>query len=247
MWLGVVSLFPEMFDSIIDYGVSGRAVDKQLIKLNFWNPRDFAEDKHRTVDDRPFGGGPGMVMKVAPLLAAILAAKDAAEKEGLSPKVIYLSPQGSLLRQESVEGLSQLESIIFIAGRYEGIDERVITSLVDEEWSIGDYVLSGGELAAMVFIDSLARCIPGVLGHEESAKFDSFSSGNKGLLDCPHYTRPEEILGEKVPDVLLSGHHEKIKQWRLKQSIERTLNRRPDILHKLDLDEAALAILKSLQ
>lgn len=238
MWLGVVSLFPGMFDAVTEYGVTGRAVKKELLSLEFWNPRDFATDKHRTVDDRPYGGGPGMLMKVQPLRDAILAAK---EKAGPDAKVIYMSPQGRPLDQEGVRELSQRDRIVIVAGRYEGIDERVVETLIDEEWSIGDYVLSGGELAALTLIDSVSRLVPGVLGHEDSAEEDSFSDG---LLDCPHYTRPEQVDDLEVPDVLLSGNHEAIRRWRLQQSLGRTWLRRPDLLEKVDLDDERQALLE---
>lgn len=238
MWLGIVSLFPGMFDAVTEYGVTGRAVKKELLQLEFWNPRDFATDKHHTVDDRPYGGGPGMLMKVEPLRDAILAAKAAA---GPDTKVIYMSPQGRPLDQQGVLELSSRERMVIIAGRYEGIDERVVETLVDEEWSIGDYVLSGGELAALTLIDSVSRMVPGVLGHEDSAEEDSFASG---LLDCPHYTRPEEIDGQVVPDVLLSGNHAAIRRWRLQQSLGRTWLRRPDLLEKVDLDDERQALLE---
>lgn len=238
MWLGVVSLFPGMFDAVTEYGVTGRAVKKELLSLEFWNPRDFATDKHRTVDDRPYGGGPGMLMKVQPLRDAILAAK---EKAGPDARVIYMSPQGRPLDQNGVRELSQRDRMVIVAGRYEGIDERVVETLIDEEWSIGDYVLSGGELAALTLIDSVSRLVPGVLGHEASAEEDSFSDG---LLDCPHYTRPEDIDGLEVPDVLLSGNHEAIRRWRLQQSLGRTWLRRPDLLEKVDLDDERQALLE---
>lgn len=228
MWIGVVSLFPEMFDAISRYGVTGRAVTQGLLELEFWNPRDYATDRHRTVDDRPYGGGPGMLMKVETLRQAIHAARDKAEAHAGRPaKVIYLSPQGRVLDQRGVQALVDAGPLVVVAGRYEGIDERVVEADIDEEWSIGDYVLSGGELPAMVLIDAAARLVPGVLGHRDSALEDSF---NDGLLDCPHYTRPEEIDGRKVPDVLLSGHHGEIKRWRAKQSLGRTWLRRPDLL-----------------
>ncbi|MDR5906272.1 tRNA (guanosine(37)-N1)-methyltransferase TrmD [Franzmannia qiaohouensis] len=228
MWIGVVSLFPEMFDAISRYGVTGRAVKQGLLELEFWNPRDYATDKHRTVDDRPYGGGPGMLMKVDTLRAAIHAARDRAQvASGRPAKVIYLSPQGRVLDQQGVQELASGGPLVVVAGRYEGIDERVVEADIDEEWSIGDYVLSGGELPAMVLIDAAARLVPGVLGHQDSALEDSF---NDGLLDCPHYTRPEAIDGRRVPDVLLSGHHGEIRRWRLKQSLGRTWQRRPELL-----------------
>jgi len=231
MWLGVITLFPDMFKAITEQGVTGRAVKQGLIQLQCWNPRDFTHDKHRTVDDRPYGGGPGMLMMVQPLRDAIDAAQAAA---GGDAKVIYLSPQGRRLDQTGVLELSTNEKLILICGRYEGIDERIIQSLVDEEWSIGDYVLSGGELPAMTLIDAVSRFVPGVLGKQASAEQDSFADG---LLDCPHYTRPENLDGETVPSVLLSGNHEKIKRWRLEQSLLRTQTRRPDLLINLALTD----------
>ncbi len=228
MWIGVVSLFPEMFEAISRHGVTGRAVEKGRIALEFWNPRDYAADRHRTVDDRPYGGGPGMLMKVETLRAAIYAARERAEQAtGQRPRVIYLSPQGRRLDQAGVQELASGPPLVVVAGRYEGIDERVVEADIDEEWSIGDYVLSGGELPAMVLIDAAARLVPGVLGHQDSAVEDSF---NDGLLDCPHYTRPEQIGERCVPEVLLSGNHGAIRRWRLKQSLGRTWLRRPDLL-----------------
>ncbi|ACJ30448.1 tRNA (guanine-N1)-methyltransferase [Shewanella piezotolerans WP3] len=229
MWLGVVTLFPEMFRAVTDFGVTGRAVSKGLLEMQTWNPRDFTHDKHKTVDDRPYGGGPGMLMMVQPLRDAIHAAKAAAGKEA---KVIYLSPQGRKLTQQGVEELAKSSSLVLVCGRYEGVDERIIQTEVDEEWSIGDYVLSGGELPAMTLIDSVSRLVPGVLGKKASAEQDSFSDG---LLDCPHYTRPESMDGLDVPAVLLSGNHEHIRRWRLQQSLGRTLLRRPELLENLAL------------
>lgn len=230
MWCGIVSLFPEMFRALTDFGVVRRGVEQGLLKIQCWNPRDFAEEKHQTVDDRPYGGGPGMVMKVHPLRDAIQAARTAS---GGNPKVIYLTPQGNRVDQTCIrQTASEADPLIFVAGRYEGIDERLLALEIDEEWSIGDYVLSGGELAAMVVIDALARWIPGVLGHQESALLDSFSDG---LLDCPHYTRPEVVDGLRVPEVLLQGNHAVIERWRLKQKLGRTWLRRSDLLEKLDL------------
>lgn len=230
MWIGVVSLFPDMFRAISENGVTGRAIKNNLLSIQCWNPRDFTFDKHRTVDDRPYGGGPGMLMMVQPLRDAISAAKQAATDAGHKAKVIYLSPQGQRLDHCGAELLSDSQALILVAGRYEGIDERVIESLVDEEWSVGDYVLSGGELPAMILIDAVVRFVPGVLGHAQSAEQDSFA---EGLLDCPHYTRPEVLDGKQVPSVLLSGDHEKIRLWRLKQSLLRTRKRRPDLLTNL--------------
>lgn len=229
MWFGVVTLFPEMFEAITRFGVSGRAVKNGLIQLQCWSPRDFTHDKHRTVDDRPYGGGPGMLMKVQPLRDAIQAAKDAAEGE---VKVIYLSPQGRKLDHKGVQELAEQKRLILVAGRYEGIDERLLETDIDEEWSLGDFVLSGGELPAMTLIDAVSRLVPGVLGHQNSATEDSFCDG---LLDCPHYTRPEQLDGMDVPEVLLSGNHEEIRRWRLKQQLGRTWQRRPDLLENLEL------------
>ncbi|MCG9695956.1 tRNA (guanosine(37)-N1)-methyltransferase TrmD [Shewanella sp. Isolate11] len=237
MWLGVVTLFPEMFRAVTDFGVTGRAVSNGLLELQTWNPRDFTHDKHRTVDDRPYGGGPGMLMMVQPLRDAIHAAKAAA---GDKAKVIYLSPQGRKLTQQGVEELAKSERLILVCGRYEGIDERIIQTEVDEEWSIGDYVLSGGELPAMTLIDSVSRLVPGVLGKQASAEQDSFSDG---LLDCPHYTRPESLDGIDVPDVLLSGNHEHIRRWRLQQSLGRTLLRRPELFENLALTDEQTKLL----
>lgn len=231
LWLGVITLFPEMFDAITQQGVISRAIKNGTIEFNAWNPRDFTHDRHSTVDDRPYGGGPGMLMMVQPLTDAIRAAKTAA---GEGAKVIYLSPQGKKLDHEGVKQLAQNKKLVLVAGRYEGIDERVIQSEIDEEWSIGDFVLSGGELPAMTLIDSVSRMIPGVLGHNLSAEQDSFADG---LLDCPHYTRPEVLADQRVPDVLLSGNHEKIRQWRLKQSLGRTWLRRPDLINNLALTD----------
>lgn len=229
MWFGVISLFPEMFRALTDYGVSGRAVKQGRVSVSCWNPRDFTHDNYQTVDDRPYGGGPGMLMKIQPLQDAIQAAKAAA---GDGAKVIYLSPQGRKLDQQGVLELVRNDKLILVAGRYEGIDERLIEHEIDEEWSLGDFVLSGGELAAMTLMDAVIRLVPGVLGHEQSAQQDSFM---EGLLDCPHYTRPEVYEGQAVPEVLLSGNHEKIRQWRLKQSLGRTWQRRPDLLDALEL------------
>ncbi|MGY5452275.1 tRNA (guanosine(37)-N1)-methyltransferase TrmD [Agarivorans sp. MS3-6] len=237
LWVGIVSLFPEMFNAISEYGVTGRAVKRGLIKIECWNPRDFTHDRHRTVDDRPYGGGPGMLMMVQPLRDAIHAAKQAA---GDGVKVIYMSPQGRTLKQDGVMELAQQQKLIIVAGRYEGIDERLIQAEVDEEWSIGDYVLSGGELPAMNMIDAVSRLIPGVLGDKASAEQDSFSDG---LLDCPHYTRPEVLDGQAVPQVLLSGNHKKIDEWRYKQALGRTYLRRPELLENLALTDKQEKIL----
>ena len=224
MQIAIVSLFPEMFSAVSELGVTGRAVDQGKVALNHINPRSFTTDRHRTVDDRPYGGGPGMLMKIDPLQQAISAARASLNGE---PKVVYLSPQGRQLDHSKTVELAALDSLVLVAGRYEGVDERLIQSAVDEEISIGDYVLSGGELPAMVLIDAITRQLPGVLGHELSAQEDSYADG---LLDCPHYTRPEVFEGREVPEVLLSGDHEKIRRWRLKQALGRTLERRPDLL-----------------
>ena len=230
----VITLFPEMIEQMCEFGVLGRAIKRGIIKLSCWNPRDYTQDRHRTVDDRPYGGGPGMLMKVQPLADAIDAAK---QQAGEDAKVIYLSPQGQLLNQQAVINMAdrpEQKELILIAGRYEGIDERLIKQYVDEEWSIGDYVLSGGEMPALIMIDAVARMLPGVLGDADSAQQDSFM---EGLLDCPHYTRPEEVNGQVVPDVLLSGDHKKIDRWRKKQALGRTWLRRPDLLESLQLND----------
>ena len=227
----LISLFPELIQQAAAFGVLGRAIKQQQLKLRCFNPRDYTEDKHRTVDDRPYGGGPGMLMKVEPLAKAIRAAKDEANENA---KVVYLSPQGQQLNQQLVvDTAARQKDLILIAGRYEGIDERLIESLIDEEWSIGDYVLSGGEFAALVVVDAITRLIPGVLGDDESAIQDSFMHG---LLDCPHYTRPELVDDQPVPKVLLSGDHKAIKRWRLKQALGRTWLRRPDLLDAMRKD-----------
>jgi tRNA (guanine37-N1)-methyltransferase len=224
MRIAVVSLFPEMFEAVSRYGVTGRAVEEGQLELVFRNPRDYAVDRHRTVDDRPYGGGPGMLMKIDTLEAAIASAREALATPG---RVIYLSPQGRRFDHEAAKELAAEPGMVLVAGRYEGVDERLLDVEVDEELSIGDYVLSGGELAAMVVIDAVSRQLPGVLGHALSAAEDSFADG---LLDCPHYTRPEEYKGRRVPDVLLSGNHAMIRRWRLKQALARTMERRPDLL-----------------
>jgi len=238
MQIQVVSLFPELIMSGVSAGVVGRAVQAGLAHVGTIDPRDFASDRHRTVDDRPYGGGPGMLMKVEPLRSAISLARQRAP-EG-SP-VIYLSAQGTVYKQTRAQELSRLPGIILVAGRYEGVDERLIEQEVDEELSIGDYVLSGGELPALVVIDSVLRLLPGVLGDEQSAVQDSFT---EGLLDCPHYTRPEEIDGMRVPEVLLGGNHEDIRRWRLKQALGRTWMRRPDLLSRLELNAEQQELLK---
>ena len=237
MHIGVVSLFPQMVSAIGEYGVVGRAATRGLISLGFENPRDHTNDAHRTVDDRPYGGGPGMVMKYEPVAAAIESAKGKAP-DGCP--VVYLSPQGQVFDQAMAKRFSALPGLVFLAGRYEGIDERLIETHIDEEVSLGDFVLSGGEIAAMAMIDAVVRLLPGVLGDDESAAQDSFM---EGLLDHPHFTRPEEVAGSKVPDVLLSGDHAKIAKWRYKQALGRSFVRRPDLLKKLDLDDEQQTLL----
>lgn len=238
MRIDVVTLFPPMFEALSAYGVTGRAVERGIVELGLWNPRDYTHDRHRTVDDRPYGGGPGMLMKVQPLRDAIHDAR--AAQQGAS-HVVYLSPQGRPLDQAGVRELAAHEHLVLIAGRYEGVDERLIETEVDEEWSIGDYVLSGGELAAMVVIDAITRLLPGALGHEESAQQDSFS---EGVLDHPHYTRPESFEGMPVPAVLLSGDHAAIARWREKQALGRTWLRRPELLARAQLSEREQQLLQ---
>jgi len=230
MRIDLVTLFPQMVIDLLGYGVTGRALESGVFDLGVWNPRDYTQDRHRTVDDRPFGGGPGMVMKIEPLRQAIAAARQA----NSAAKVVYMSPQGRRFDQPLAREVAQQPGLILVAGRYEGIDERLIELEVDEEWSIGDYVLSGGETAAMVVVDAVTRLLPGALGHQDSAEQDSFSVG---LLDCPHYTRPENYQGMQVPPVLLSGDHAAIRRWRLKQSLGRTWLRRPDLLQDMSLDK----------
>lgn len=224
----VVTLFPEMFDALADHGITRRALDEKRFELHTWDPRDFTADNYRRVDDRPYGGGPGMVMLAEPLLAAIEAAKRRQRDAGVErPKVLLMSPQGERLTEALVRELADEPGLVFIAGRYEGVDERVVQRCVDREVSIGDYVTSGGELPAMVAIDCLVRRLPGSLNDAESASQDSFSAG---LLDWPHYTRPEEWKEARVPDVLLSGNHAAIARWRRKQALGRTFDRRPDLI-----------------
>lgn len=230
MRFDVVTLFPQMIVEAVRYGVTGTAIVNGTVDLKIWNPRDYASNRHRTVDDRPYGGGPGMVMKYQPLRDAIHAAKADAKQ---SAKVIYVSPQGRQLTQNSVEAFASNQRLILIAGRYEGIDERVCDAEVDEEWSIGDYILSGGELAALVVIDAVTRLLPNVLGNDESHLQDSYVNG---ILDYPHYTRPLIIDEMKVPDILQNGNHAEIGRWRKKQALGRTWQRRPDLLERCLLD-----------
>ena len=240
MDIHVISIFPDMFKAVTEQGVVGRAIKQDILSLSIYNPRDFADNKHRKVDDRPFGGGPGMVMMPEPLVKAIAAAKSASLEKGSAPKVVYLSPQGARFDHARAQQVVRQQSVILLAGRYEGIDERVIKHYVDEEWSIGDFVLSGGELPAMLVVDAVARLLPMSLGNSESAEQDSFA---QGLLDCPHYTRPENFAGEQVPSVLTGGDHKAIKRWRMQQSLGRTWLRRPDLLNKIDLTDEQVQLL----
>lgn len=232
MHLGVITIFPEMF-SCLQYGVCGRAIEHGLAEVTLWNPRDWSTRPHRQADDKPYGGGPGMVMMYEPLHGAITHARSQMPKQSL---IVYLSPQGKQVKQRDLNEIATAQQpVIFLAGRYEGIDERVIEHHVDEEWSLGDFVLSGGELAAMVYIDAIVRLLPGALGNPGSAVNDSFMSG---LFDHPHYTRPESIQGMTVPDVLRNGNHQEIQRWRKKQALGRTWFRRPDLMDALNLNEA---------
>ena len=241
MRIDVITLFPESLEELTGLGVTGRAIKDGRVELKAWNPRDFAVDRHRTVDDRPYGGGPGMVMAVEPLGSTIRAVRD--EHAGDVP-VSLMSPQGRKLDQAGINELAGRQGLILVCGRYEGIDERTVESEIDEEWSIGDYVISGGELAAAVIIDAVTRLLPGVLGDEQSAIEDSFVDG---LLDHPHYTRPEVAGGKAVPEVLLSGDHEAIRRWRRKQALGRTWQRRPDLLENRELDEEAKMLLQEFR
>jgi tRNA (guanine37-N1)-methyltransferase len=240
----VVTIFPAMFDAVVAGGVTGRARDKGVYQLVAWNPRDFAQNAYRTVDDRPYGGGPGMVMMAEPLGRALAAARQRQQSAGVAkPRVIHLTPQGRLMNHEVVMELAGQQGMILLAGRYEGVDERLMRH-IDDEISIGDYVLSGGELAAMVLIDCIVRQLPGVLGDADSASQDSFVNG---LLDCPHYTRPEEYEGQQVPAVLLSGNHADINRWRLKQALGRTWQRRPDLLARRMLSDEERKLLEEFK
>jgi len=234
--VAVVTIFPEMLNAVTEFGITAQAIKKGVLEISTFNPRDYAKDVHRTVDDRPYGGGPGMVLMVAPVSEAISAARI----EIPDTMVIYLSPQGSSLSQQDLNVTGNSKNLILLAGRYEGIDERIIKKEIDEEWSVGDYVLSGGELPAMIVIDAITRTIPGALGHDDSAKEDSFFNG---ILDYPHYTRPETIDGEAVPKVLISGDHGKIRRWRNKQALGRTWVRRPELLETICLDEGQQGLL----
>jgi tRNA (guanine37-N1)-methyltransferase len=243
--IDVVTLFSPMFAAVTAVGVTGRARERRIYELVLWNPRDFAVNAYRTVDDRPYGGGPGMVMMAEPLEKALAAARQRQKSSGVSkPRVVHLTPQGRLLDHALVQELSAEAGLVMLAGRYEGVDERLVARAIDDEISIGDYVLSGGELAAMVVIDAVVRQLPGVLGDAESASQDSFVSG---LLDHPHYTRPEVYEGAAVPPVLLSGNHADIARWRLKQALGRTWQRRPDLLAKRDLSAAENELLQEFR
>ena len=240
LWLGAITLFPEMFESL-QSGIPGRAINNGLVHFERWNPRDYTQDKHRTVDDKPFGGGPGMVMKPEPLVAAI---KDAKQQAPAGTKVVYLSPQGERFTQKKAIEASQMPGILFVAGRYEGIDQRVIDTAIDEEWSLGDFVMTGGELAAMAMIDSIVRLLPGCLGDDTSSVEESFMQGQ---LDYPHYTRPEDFEGHKVPKVLLSGDHGAIKKWRQGAALLQTWLKRPDLLAIKALSPEETALLDELK
>ncbi|KAF7599582.1 MAG: tRNA (guanosine(37)-N1)-methyltransferase TrmD [Candidatus Dactylopiibacterium carminicum] len=240
-----ITIFPEMFEAISGFGISRRAQERGLWSLRCWNPRDFTSDAHRTVDDRPFGGGPGVVMLVEPLRKAIAAAQAGqVEATGKKARVVYLSPQGAPLDHQAVMRLGQEAGLILLCGRYEGVDQRLIDTCVDEEVSIGDFVVSGGELPAMLLIDSLVRLLPGALNDPESAVEDSFFAG---LLDCPHYTRPDVFDGERVPAALLSGNHAEIRRWRLKQALGRTELRRPDLLRRRQLSKEENSLLEEFR
>jgi len=239
--VAIVTLFPEMFSALTESGITRRAVEQGLIEFAFFNPREFTHDKHQTVDDRPYGGGPGMVMRVEPLANALEASLQWLDCDRIDARVVYMSPQGQAFSSSAADEFGEKNNLVMICGRYEGIDERFIEEFVDEEWSIGDYVLSGGELPAMVVLDAVIRKLPGALGDVQSAEQDSYEAG---LLDCQHYTRPEEVRGKVVPAILMSGDHEKIRQWRLKQSLGRTLSRRPDLLAQLELSNEQLKLLE---
>lgn len=242
MRFDVISLFPEMVLDAAAYGVTGRAIEQGIVDLSVWNPRNYTKDRHRTVDDRPYGGGPGMVMKYQPLFDAVNAAKQ--QNAAGRRRIVCLGPQGKLISQQLLQDAGRCGQLILIAGRYEGIDERFIENVCDEEWSLGDYVISGGELAALIVIDAITRLLPGVLGDEDSAKQDSHADG---LLDCPHYTRPEQGDFGNVPEVLLGGNHAEIRRWRMKQSLGRTWLRRPDLLEKIELTAEQGALLREFK
>lgn len=245
MRVSVITIFPQMIHDLAAYGVTGRAIDRGLIELTAWDLRKYADNRHRTVDDRPYGGGPGMVMMVKPLQQAIQAARLSCTTTGRGNAVcVHMSPQGKPLDQKDVQRYASGRDLILVAGRYEGIDERLIELEVDEECSIGDYVLSGGELAAMVMIDAIARLQPGALGDEDSAVQDSFTDDT---LDCPHFTRPESYAGLQVPEVLMQGNHAKIERWRRKQALGRTMQRRPDLMNEHKLSEQDKMLLEEFR
>ena len=239
MRFDVLTLFPDMVRNMQE-GVTGRAISKDIVEMHLWNPRDYTDDVHNTVDDRPYGGGPGMVMKYQPLQKTIRDIK----MQAPDSSVLYMSPQGKPFKQKDAERLSDSKGLVFVCGRYEGIDERFLSQYVDEEYSIGDYVLSGGELAAQVMMDAIIRLLPGVLGHKLSAEQDSFSAG---LLDCPHYTRPEVVDGLAVPEVLRSGDHQRIHRWRLQQALGQTWLKRPDLLENRVLTAEEDTLLKAFK
>ena len=239
MHIDVVTLFPDMIRERSGYGVQGRAIDAGLLELVTWNPRDFTADRHGSVDDRPYGGGPGMVMQVQPLRDTLNAVRQAEAAAGL-PRVIYMSPQGRPFTQQKARELAACDRLVLVCGRYEGVDERFLDTEVDEELSVGDYVLSGGELPALVVMDAVTRLLPGALGDADSSQEDSFMDG---LLDYPHYTRPEVIDDQRVPEELLGGNHAVIRRWRAKQALGRTWLRRPDLLNAVQLDSEQQALL----
>jgi len=231
MRFDAITLFPESFASVRDTGVTGRAHAQGIWSLNTWNPRDFTHDVHRTVDDRPYGGGPGMVMLAEPLAATLTAVRQARANQGVDgAPVVLLSPTGARFDQARAQKLAHSSGAVFVCGRYEGVDQRFIDAHVTEELSLGDFVLSGGEIAALAMVDATVRLLPGVLNDSDSARFDSFHADMAGLLDSPHYTRPETLNGERVPDVLMSGHHANIARWRREQSLRITYLRRPDLI-----------------
>lgn len=232
MWIGIISLFPNMFDILKNYGITGKAYKKKIVKIKIWNPRDFSNNKHKKIDHKPYGGGPGMIMQVEPLYKAIKVA--CLETKGKKPKIIYLSPKGERLTQNNIHKIYTYKKIILICGRYKGIDERIIINKVDEEWSIGDYIMSGGEIPAMVLIDAIIRLIPGAVNQKKSIINDSF---NNHLLDHPHYSVPKVFKNMQVPSILLSGNHKKINSWNLKQSIGDTFLKRPDLFKKLKINK----------
>ncbi|WP_104511332.1 tRNA (guanosine(37)-N1)-methyltransferase TrmD [Acinetobacter indicus] len=244
MFFAVITLFPEMFEAITRFGISGRAAQRDLMQIHCINPRDYAEGNYKRVDERPFGGGPGMVMMVEPLAKAIRRAKELAHEAGeVNVPVVYMSPQGQTLNERAVQGFVQYDGLIVLCGRYEGVDERLIQKYVDQEWSIGDYVLSGGELPAMVLLDSIIRRLPGAMSDEQSHVQDSFVDG---LLDCPQYTKPDHFEGLDVPEVLKSGHHANIEKWRFLQRYQRTLERRPELVEQVELTKQQKKWLKDL-